>query len=115
VQLTSRIATEARTYKGETVGAGQTVITMTGAANRDPEAFEDPDRLDLGRQSANPHLAFGRGIHFCLGAPLARIEGQIAFNMLAKRFPKIDLAAAPEWKPTVVLRGPAKLSVTLPR
>lgn len=113
VQLTSRVATEPRQFGGETINEQQTVITLTGAANRDPDAFADPDRLDLGRQP-NPHVAFGRGIHFCLGAPLARLEGQIAFNMLARRFPGIELAGPPVWKPTVVLRGPAKLSVRLP-
>jgi cytochrome P450 len=85
---------------------------MLAAANRDPAVFTDPDRLDLGRDP-NPHLSFGRGIHFCLGAPLARLEAQIALPMLLERFPRLRLAGEPEARPTWNLRGVARLPVAV--
>jgi cytochrome P450 len=90
---------------------GKTVIAVLGAANRDPAQFPDPDRLDLAR-SPNRHVAFGSGIHFCLGATLARMEAQVALGALLRRLP--DLApgdAAPTWRDTVTLRGLASLPV----
>jgi cytochrome P450 len=81
-----------------------------GAANRDPAHFADPDRLDLSR-SPNPHLGLGRGIHFCVGAPLARAEGAIAINTLLRRLPGLHLAEPPAWRPTVILRGLDSLRV----
>ncbi len=104
VQLTGRVALEALELGGQRVEPGQMVTLMLGAANRDPRVFADPGRLDLGRDP-NPHLAFGRGIHFCLGAPLARLEGQIAIGALIRRFPGLRLAGVPERRPTVTLRG----------
>ena len=80
------------------------------SANRDPAAFDEPDRLDLGR-SPNPHIAFGAGIHFCLGAPLARIELQVAFTTVLRRLPRLELVEPPTWKPGYVLRGLADLRV----
>ena len=83
-----------------------------GAANRDPAHFPDPDRLDLARPD-NRHVAFGRGIHFCLGAPLARIEGQIAINTLLKRMPQLALAVEhPEHRQSLTLRGLTALPVS---
>src|SRR5262249_58085335 len=74
------------------------VVSVIGAANRDPKQFADPDRLDVTRKE-NRHIAFGFGIHFCLGAPLARLEGQIALGTLVRRFPKLSLVSnVPEWR-----------------
>jgi cytochrome P450 len=105
VTMTARIAMEDIGVGGITVEAGGQVILLLGAANRDPAQFLDPDRLDLARPD-NHHLAFGHGIHFCLGAPLARVEGQIALTAIMQRFPDLELAAdEPEYKENVVLRG----------
>jgi pimeloyl-[acyl-carrier protein] synthase len=87
------------------------VMPFIGAADRDPAQFPDPDRLDIGR-SDNRHIAFGWGIHFCLGAPLARIEGQIAINSLLRRLPKVSLATdEPEYRSSLTLRGLKALPV----
>jgi cytochrome P450 family 107 subfamily K polypeptide 1 len=87
-----------------------------GSANRDERHFEDPDTLDIGRDP-NRHLAFGRGgVHHCLGAPLARMEGQIAINALLRRFPHLRLAVVPEtlrWRQGLFLRGLRRLPLTL--
>jgi len=92
---------------------GQKVVAMLGSANRDEEVFENTDRFDLGRKH-NPHIAFGAGIHFCIGAPLARLEMHISLPMLFERFPNLQLAGTPIQRPTFVLRGwetiPAKNS-----
>ena len=81
------------------------IVVLLGAANRDPEAFNDPDRLDVGR-GVRSHLSLGRGIHHCLGAPLARLEGRIVFEMLLDRFPRIDLLAnRPRFRKSMVFRG----------
>ncbi len=91
---------------GDTViPADQTVFFMTGAANRDPSVFADPDRFDIAR-SPNPHLAFGAGIHYCLGAPLARLEAEVAFGRLLQRHPRLSLLdPAPRWRSLINLRG----------
>jgi len=94
--------------------AGQRVFAFVNSANRDGAQFPDPDRFDIGR-TPNPHLTFGHGIHFCLGAPLARLEGQIAIARLAQRFPRISLAgdSAPGWGDSLILRGILSLPVRL--
>ncbi len=111
VQLTGRTAKEDIPLSDGVLPAGQQAIMLLGAANRDPRQFVEPDRLDLARED-NRHLAFGMGIHFCLGAPLARIEGQIAIGEMARRLGSPELMVAePEYKENVTLRGLASLPV----
>jgi cytochrome P450 len=86
------------------------VITLLGGANRDPARFHDPDQLDIGREDNQP-LSFGWGIHHCLGAQLARVEGEVAFGRLLDRFDQIELAGEPEWRPSLTLRGLSHLDV----
>jgi pimeloyl-[acyl-carrier protein] synthase len=111
VQLSARIPLEDVDIGGKRVLKGQQVVALNGAANRDPAQFADPGRLDLGRRD-NRHLAFGAGIHFCLGAPLARVEGQVAIGELVRSAAKIELAEESlEWRETVTLRGLKRLPV----
>jgi len=112
VQLTGRTVLEDMEIGGRPIDKGHQVVAVLGAANRDPAQFPDPDRLDLGRND-NRHLAFGSGIHFCLGAPLARAEGQVAIATLLRRVPRIELATEEEleWRETVTLRGLKSLPV----
>jgi cytochrome P450 len=113
VQVSARMATTDVELAGRQVAKGTQVIAMIAAANRDETVFEDPSRLDIGRAD-NRHLAFGGGIHLCLGAPLARLEGQEAIGRLFRRFPDLALAEDEiEWKPTSTLRGPARLPLAL--
>ena len=97
---------------GVAIPRGEEVALLFGAANRDPDAFVDPDGLDLARDP-NPYLSFGAGIHYCLGAPLAKMELAIAFGTLLRRRPGLELVEAPRWKPTFVLRGLESLRVRL--
>ncbi|MFH5207336.1 cytochrome P450 [Antrihabitans sp. NCIMB 15449] len=93
--------------------AGEFVYLMAGAANRDPNAFDNPDKLDL-RRNPNPHVAFGGGAHFCIGAPLARLEASIALRRLLERWSVIELAESHvRWRPTVNIRGLERLLVTV--
>jgi len=111
VQLTGRTAKEDIPLSEGVLPKGQQAILLLGAANRDPRQFTDPDRLDVTR-AENRHLAFGMGIHFCLGAPLARIEGQIAIGEMVRRLGSPELAVAePEYKENITLRGLASLPV----
>lgn len=111
VQRTARIPSADAVIDGHTIEAGEMVMPFIGAADRDPAQFADPDRLDLARAD-NRHIAFGWGIHFCLGAPLARLEGQIAINALVQRFPKLALATdRPEYRQSLTLRGLKSLPV----
>ncbi|MGH7348747.1 MAG: cytochrome P450 [Candidatus Rokuibacteriota bacterium] len=111
VQRTARIPSEDVTIGGQTIGKGEMVMPFLGAADRDPTQFPDPDRLDITRAD-NRHIAFGMGIHFCLGAPLARMEGQIAINTLLGRLPKLALATdRPEFRQSLTLRGLRSLPV----
>ncbi|HTX62308.1 MAG TPA: cytochrome P450, partial [Acidimicrobiales bacterium] len=110
VQLTMRVALEPAEAGGIRVPKGTFLLVVIGAANRDPRAYEKPDRLDI-RPVPAAHLAFGQGIHFCLGAPLARLEAQIALRALVRRFPALGLAGEPVWKDNVVLRGIQRLDV----
>ncbi len=112
VQRTARITSTEVTIGGRTIGKGEMVMPFIGAADRDPSQFSDPDRLDLGRTD-NRHIAFGWGIHFCLGAPLARIEGQIAIDTLVRRLPRLTLVDdEPEHRQSLTLRGLKALPVT---
>jgi cytochrome P450 len=113
VQFTARVLKEDIEVCGQRIPKGWTVQCMLGAANRDPKQFEEPDRLDLKRLN-NQHLAFSAGLHFCIGAQLARLEGQIAILNLVQRFPGMKLAEPrPEWAPTFGFRGLKSLRVTL--
>ena len=110
-QQTTRIAPEDVELGGRHIHAGQAVIAVMGAANRDPERFPDPDRLDVGRTD-NRHLAFGWASHFCFGAPLARLEGQIAFATMLRRLAGLRLEPEPlVWRPHLALRGLTALRV----
>jgi hypothetical protein len=113
VQVTSRMPFEDVEIHGVRIPAGGEVNTLLGSANRDPAQFPDPDRLVLDRAD-NRHLSFGHGAHFCLGAPLARLEGEIAIRDLVRRFPKLSLEVDdPQRRPGFVLRGCTGLPVSV--
>jgi cytochrome P450 len=98
---------------GQRIEAGAIVACGIGAANRDPDAFPEPDRLDVARAD-NHHLSFGFGAHFCLGAPLARLEAKVAFEALLERFPELSLGEEePRWRPNLFLRGLEELPLRL--
>jgi cytochrome P450 len=115
VQWVGRSVNETMEIDGQTLVEGDTMLLMVAAANRDPEAFTDPDVLDIGRAAARNHLAFGMGSHFCLGSPLARMEGVTAFTTLSRRFPNLRLASdgATRWQGNAMLRGLAELPIEL--
>ena len=110
VQTVFRCVLEDCEVNGQVLRQRENVVLFLGAANRDPEAFEDPDRLDVGR-NPSAQLAFGSGIHHCLGAPLARLQGRIVLEMLLERFRSMELAGHPRFRPGVVLRGLESLPV----
>jgi hypothetical protein len=111
VQLTVRIATEPLDLDGKHIRPGDQIIVLLGAANRDPAQFSDPDRLLITREEKR-HLAFGHGIHFCLGAPLARLEMQVTLSALLERFPQLHLTPEPVVRrQTMVLRGLDRIAV----
>lgn len=104
---TERYAREDATIRGVTIPRGEMTLGVIGSANRDETVFENPDELDITREP-NKHLSFGQGIHFCLGAPLARMEAQIAINTLFRRVPGLRLKVSPDslsWRPSMILRG----------
>jgi cytochrome P450 len=110
-----RFTTEDVPVGGVVIPAGEWVFPAISSADRDPARFPDPDRLDLGRDTSG-HVAFGHGIHHCLGAPLARMEAEVAFGALLARFPRISLAVPPEelrWRPVSVMNGLESLPVRL--
>jgi cytochrome P450 len=113
VQLDGRVLFEDVELHGETFEAGQQFVTLLGAANRDPRTFVDPDRFDVAREGPAP-MSFGAGIHFCLGAALARAEGHVVFDRLLDRFPVIEPAwggTRPVYRDTIVLHGLQSLPV----
>jgi cytochrome P450 len=111
LQLFERWVLEDVELHGVRIPKGAELGLIFGSANRDPAVFADPDRLDLSR-SPNPHLSFGAGIHFCLGAPLARLELEIAFGTILERLPNLALAEEPRWKRNYIIRGLERLTVT---
>jgi len=111
---TMRFTAEPVTIAGVEIPAGEIVLLALGSANRDPARYDHPDELDLRRDTSN--LAFGHGIHHCLGAPLARLEGEIAFRVLLERFPDLALAGLPGelvWRNSTLFRGLTRLPVRL--
>ncbi len=111
-QHTARVAPEDTEIGGQRIRKREGVIAVMAAGNRDPERFPDPDRLDITRPD-NRHLSFGWGGHFCFGAPLARIEGQLAFEAVLRRFPNLKLEPGPlVWRENLALRGLKALNVT---
>lgn len=111
LQLFERTATRDVEIAGVRIEEGARIAALLGAANRDPAVFPDADRFDVAR-TPNPHLAFGAGIHFCLGAPLARVEVQAVLAALRRRLPGLALASRPVRRPEFVIRGLAGLEVT---
>lgn len=110
-QYSVRVAAEDMTLGGKLIRKGQAVVVFTGAGNRDPARFPEPDHLDVGRKD-NRHLAFGWAAHFCFGAPLARMEGQTALAALLRRLPELTLADGPlAWRENIGLRGLKALPV----
>jgi cytochrome P450 len=115
VQLSRRIAMTEIEVGGEAIDAGEMILTLLGSANHDESKWgPTADDLDLGREGASAHLSFGSGIHHCLGAALARLEGAEAIPALVRRFPNMELAAdRPAWNGRVVLRGLDALPVSV--
>lgn len=112
LQLFERTATEDVTISGHRVERGQKIGALLGAAARDPKVFEEPNRLDIAR-TPNAHLGFGLGIHYCVGAPLARVEIAAALTALAEKLPGLRLAEPPRRRPEFVIRGLRELRVTV--
>ncbi|MCW2527361.1 MAG: cytochrome [Pseudonocardiales bacterium] len=112
LQLFERTALADTTIGDVTIPAGTKIAALLGSANHDPAVFTDPSRLDVGRTD-NPHLGFGAGIHFCVGAPLARVELQVSLTTLLTRFAKIELAGPAERRPEFVIRGLQRLPVAI--
>jgi cytochrome P450 len=111
VQMAKRIPVEDVEIGGREVRKGAMVWCVVGAANRDPEQFQDPHRLDVGREDIH-HLSFSEGIHHCLGAPLARMEIDVALATMLRRFPRLALADEPEWRDTIAFRAMKAMPVT---
>ncbi len=111
VQLTMRAAHRDTEVQGEPVRAGEALLVLLGGANRDPAVFDDPHRFDVTRANAHEHVAFSAGIHYCLGASLARLEAVTALRLLYDRYPDLGVAGEPVRRRTRVLRGYAELPV----
>ena len=111
-----RVVTEDTELGGVSIPKGSRLVVMYSAANRDPSVWgDDPDRFDPDRTNLKEHLAFGKGIHFCLGAPLSRVEMQVAFEQIGRRVEKIELADSNDFRyhPSFVLRGLVRLDVVI--
>ena len=114
VQLIVRVALEEMEFRGRRFDAGQRIMVLVGAANRDPTVFVNPGALDIGRKDKS-HISFGRGIHYCLGSPLALLEARVAFANLLERFSSIELVSEPAFKDQIVLRGVESLWIEVER
>jgi cytochrome P450 len=116
VQWMFRLTTRDVDFSGQTIPSGRVVLAMIGSANRDAKVFDQPDRFDIARDP-NPHLAFGHGIHFCMGAPLARLEASITLTELLKRVDRFERAGTEPWKPRKALHvhGPTHLPIRFAR
>ena len=114
VQFIIRVVLEDMEFQGRRFRAGQKVLILVGAANRDPKVFSDPWMLDIGREEES-HISFGRGIHYCLGSPLALLEARAAFAGLLARFSSIQLVSEPEFRDQIVLRGVENLWIEVNR
>jgi cytochrome P450 len=112
IHLVTRVARADTHIAGVPVGVDETVHLLVAAANRDPGRYNDPDSFNMHRRSS-AHLSFGAGVHYCLGAPLARFEAQTLLRGLLRRFPRLTLARRPQWYPRVVFRRPRNLPVAL--
>ncbi|MGW8530998.1 MULTISPECIES: cytochrome P450 [Nocardiopsidaceae] len=112
VQMTTRWAHTESTVQGRRLQPGDYALCLIGSANRDPDRFEDPDRFDITREDASDHLSFSSGAHYCLGAPLARLEGEIALRALAERLPRLRPTAVPTRRGTTVVRSLSRFPVT---
>ena len=112
VQVTSRVALEPLNVDGQEVRPGQWVVTLIGAANRDPEVYDSPGTFDINRVTTADHLAFSSGIHYCIGQPLARLEATTALRMLAERMPGLSHAGTIRRRNPTTIRGPARLPVS---
>ena len=111
VQRTARVALEDVELDGQIVPKGQYLVTLIGAANRDPEAFPEPDKFTIHRTQTADHLAFSSGVHYCVGQPLARMEAQIALRRLAERMPGLRKAGTLRRRTSSIVRGPIRLPV----
>ena len=105
VQQTVRIPTETVRFGDVEIAPGTTVMTVLGAANHDPAIFDEPGRLQLDRPNANRHLAFSAGIHYCLGASLAKLEATVSITSVIRRFPDVELTGEPHWRDRLTIRG----------
>jgi cytochrome P450 len=114
LQLFRRWVREDLEYKGWKFRKGMELALVFGAANRDPPRFANPNNFDITRED-NPHISFGNGVHYCLGAPLARLELQLAIATLLRRMPNLQLDGMPEYRSTYVIRGLKALNVTFPQ
>lgn len=112
---TDRWASESFTFMGQEIAQGDHVIVSLASADHDPQVFSNPEQLDITREKS-PHIAFGKGIHYCLGAPLARLEGDIALRILLQIFPKVSLAVPEselEWRQSIIIRGLKTMFINL--
>ena len=118
VQHTIRVAMQPMSFAEATGGEvvvepGHTILTVLGAANRDPSMFDDPHTLRLDRANAGRHMAFAAGIHYCLGASLAKLEATVVITRLIRRFERIELAAEPHWRDRITIRGVDRMPLEL--
>ena len=113
VQLTVRVPIKPVHYGEVTIEPGTVVMTVLGAANHDPAMFDDPHALQLGRPNASRHLALAAGVHYCLGASLAKLEAQVAISSVIRRFPDVELAGEPSWRDRLTIRGVDRLPLRL--